>query len=121
LVSQNLIEDKLLNKNLGENLKIFFTVKDEDYFQEDETIALLISHFGNDKIARLNNKLLALRAAGACLKYLNETQKATLPHINSISYYETCDYMVLDYSCRKNLEITESYMTGKKQEAFCGC
>ena len=114
LVSQNLIEDKLLNKNLGENLKIFFTVKDEDYFQEDETIALLISHFGNDKIARLNNKLLALRAAGACLKYLNETQKATLPHINSISYYETCDYMVLDYSCRKNLEITESLYDGKK-------
>src|SRR5690606_38912413 len=33
---------------------------------------------------------------------------------NSITYYKTCDFMILDYSCRKNLEITESLYDGKK-------
>jgi len=114
LVSQNLIEDKPLNRNLNKILKIYFTVKDEDYFHEDETISLLISHFGKEKIVKLKDKRFALRAAGACLKYLNETQKLNLSHINSITYYKTCDFMILDYSCRKNLEITESLYDGKK-------
>ncbi|NLZ54672.1 MAG: DNA mismatch repair protein MutS, partial [Thermoanaerobacteraceae bacterium] len=75
LVSQNVVKEKLLNKNLKENLKIYFTLRDEDYFQEEEAFNLLISHFGEEKIVKLNDNKLALMAAGACLKYLNETQK----------------------------------------------
>lgn len=114
LVSQNLIKDKPLNNSLNKNLKVYFTVRDEDYFQEEEAFNLLISHFGEEKIIKLKDEELALRAAGACLKYLNETQKLKLSHINSILFYQTCDFMILDYTCRKNLEITESLRDGKK-------
>jgi len=114
LVCHNLIENKFLNKSISDSLKIFFTVKDENYFQEEEVVTLLISHFGKEKIAKLKDKTLALRAAGACLKYLNETQKLNLSHINSISYYKAYDFMILDYACRKNLEIMESLYDGKK-------
>lgn len=113
LVTERLAKEKPFNKNLRENLKIYFTVKGEDFFEE-EVFNLLISHFGKEKIANLDDKKLALKAAGASLKYLNETQKLNLSHINSISYYQNCDYMILDYTCRKNLEITESLRDGKK-------
>lgn len=114
LVSHNLIKEKPLNKNLQENQKIYFTVKDEDYFQEEPAFNLLVSHFGEDKITKLKDKKFALIAAGACLKYLNETQKLNLSHINSISFYQNCDFMILDYTCRKNLELTESLRDGKR-------
>jgi len=114
IICQDLTEDKLLSRNLSKNLKIYFTLKSKDYFQEEEVISSLFSHFGQDKIIKLKDKKLALIAAGACLKYLNETQKLNLAHINSISTYETRDFMILDYTCRKNLEITESLHDGKK-------
>lgn len=114
LISESVAKEKSINKNLKENLKIYFTVKEEDYFKEEEVFDLLISHFGEEKILKYDDKKLALRAAGACLKYLNETQKINLSHINSISYYQNCDYMILDYTCRKNLELTESLRDGKK-------
>ncbi|MFN3196618.1 MAG: DNA mismatch repair protein MutS [Chlorobiota bacterium] len=45
-------------------------------------------------------------AAGVVIHYLNETQNSALKHINSISLYDTANYMLLDSSTRRNLEIT---------------
>ncbi len=45
-------------------------------------------------------------AAGVVVHYLNETQNSALKHINSISLYDTANYMLLDSSTRRNLEIT---------------
>ena len=114
LANHELIKEKLLNKKLKENLELYFTLRDEEYFHEEAALDLLTSQFGEERIKEFNGKRLALRAAGACLKYLNETQKLNLSHINSISYYENRDFMILDFTCRKNLEITESLRDGKK-------
>lgn len=114
LANYELKKDKLLNKKLKENIDLFFTFIEEEYFHEEAAFDLLISQFGKEKIKEYKNKRLAFRAAGACLKYLNETQKLNLFHINTISYYKNRDFMVLDFTCRKNLEITESLREGKK-------
>jgi DNA mismatch repair protein MutS len=45
-------------------------------------------------------------AAGVVIHYLNETQNSALKHINSVSLYDTSNYMLLDSSTRRNLEIT---------------
>ena len=66
---------------------------------------LLVSQFGKEKVKGIRKKKLALIAAGACLKYLNETQKLSLAHINSINYYKSQDFMALDITCRRNLEL----------------
>ena len=44
-------------------------------------------------------------AAGAVLQYLYETQKNTLDHLTTIVPYSTGNYMVLDASTRRNLEL----------------
>ncbi len=56
------------------------------------------------------NSIIAL---GILLEYLNATQKISLEHINKISSYKIGDYVGLDSSTRKNLELTET-MRGKK-------
>ncbi len=114
LTNHKLVKEKLLYKKLKENLDLYFTFRDEVYFDEEASLDLLLSQFGEENIREFKAKRLACRAAGACLKYLNETQKSNLSHINSISYYENRDFMILDFACRKNLEITESLREGKK-------
>lgn len=50
----------------------------------------------------------AIRAAGACLHYAQETQKASAEHIAEINFIESNDFMVLDAVTLRNLEIVES-------------
>ncbi|WP_313525778.1 DNA mismatch repair protein MutS [Anaerotignum sp.] len=56
----------------------------------------------------LNKKPMAVAAAGALLWYLLETQKNELSHISSVKYYTMADFMLLDVSSRRNLELTET-------------
>lgn len=56
----------------------------------------------------LAGKRGAVSAAGACLKYARETQRAAAGHITEISYVEFADSMILDPVTLRNLEIFES-------------
>ncbi len=60
----------------------------------------------------------AVRAAGACLKYAQDTQRATAGHISEIKYFETADCMVLDAVTLRNLEIFESRGEKSKNTLF---
>jgi DNA mismatch repair protein MutS len=55
----------------------------------------------------LEGKTLAIGAAGALLSYLEETQKNALSHIHSIRLLNRSEYMQLDASTRRNLELTQ--------------
>src|SRR5699024_6415073 len=46
--------------------------------------------------------------SGGLLDYLYETQKNNLEHIGKITLYSTNDFMLLDVSTRRNLELTET-------------
>ncbi|HIQ02273.1 MAG TPA: DNA mismatch repair protein MutS, partial [Anaerolineales bacterium] len=52
-------------------------------------------------------KPLAIRAAGAILHYLRETQKGSLAQLTTLRTYSTDRFMVLDPATRRNLELTE--------------
>ncbi|MCZ6703941.1 MAG: DNA mismatch repair protein MutS [Ignavibacteria bacterium] len=54
-------------------------------------------------------------AGGVILSYLQETQKSNLAHLNSISLYSYSDYMNLDASTRRNLEITFTMQDGGRE------
>jgi DNA mismatch repair protein MutS len=48
---------------------------------------------------------LAIAAAGALLGYVEETQKAALPHISGLSIENSADTIALDAATRRNLEL----------------
>ena len=51
---------------------------------------------------------LGFRAAGALLAYVWETLKNNIPKFERIETYELSEYMILDSSTRKNLELVET-------------
>jgi DNA mismatch repair protein MutS len=50
----------------------------------------------------------AVRAAGAILDYLQDTQPAALRILSNLSVYSTSEFMNLDAATRRNLELTET-------------
>ncbi|HHO59513.1 MAG TPA: DNA mismatch repair protein MutS, partial [Thiotrichales bacterium] len=58
-----------------------------------------LSGFGCDDLSA------AIMAAGCLLQYVQNTQRAALPHINALQVENTNDVIVLDAASRRNLEI----------------
>ncbi len=56
-----------------------------------------------------------VRAAGALMAYLIETQKTDLSHLSAVNYYTTGEFMELDLTARRNLELTETLRGGEKR------
>ena len=57
----------------------------------------------------------ALRACGGLLTYLYETQKTDLSHLTAFHYYQSGEFMELDLTARRNLELTET-LRGKEKK-----
>lgn len=58
---------------------------------------------------------LATQAAGVILQYIKETQPAALSLLDHIATYSTSEFMTLDASTRRNLELTETIRKGETQ------
>ena len=84
-------------------------------FKMEEAEKIIRAQFGEDGFAALprNNGAAAL-ALGALLRYVHETQKTDLGHIDTLDYYEQGRFMELDLTARRNLELTET-LRGKEK------
>jgi DNA mismatch repair protein MutS len=86
-------------------------------FGLENAVSTLQKHF---QIATLNGLGFseadspALRAAGAVLDYLRETQKASLDHINRLTPYQSGELLELDEATRRSLEISRTIRTGER-------
>jgi len=99
------------------NRELRVTKLDDWIFNYDYGQELLLMQFKTKNlkgfgIEHLNSGIIA---AGAILNYLQETQKANLTHINHITLYNPSDYMTLDFSTKKNLEIIFSMQGGGRE------
>src|SRR5438067_607059 len=90
------------------------TSVDDWLWQEPECAALLLKQFGARSLDGygLTKKTEAIRAAGACLRYAQETQRAAASHITDIIYFEPQDHLVLDSVTVRNLELIEGLSEG---------
>ncbi len=59
--------------------------------------------------------LPALRAAGAILEYLSETQKSSLAHLDRLLPYRTGATLEIDESTRRSLEICRTLREGRRE------
>lgn len=90
------------------------TPLDDWQWQREDCQALLVEHF---KVQFLDGYGLArkdeaIRAAGACLRYAQETQRAAAAHVTDLVYFEPQDHLVLDSVTVRNLELVESLAGG---------
>lgn len=70
--------------------------------------------------AKIDRDPLAALAAEMVLHYASESQKTVLAHLRSLSFYQVQDFMGIDETTRRNLEITESLAGGGKRGSLLG-
>ncbi|MGC9396353.1 MAG: DNA mismatch repair protein MutS [Anaerolineae bacterium] len=90
-------------------------------FEETAARQTLLEHFSVRTLQGFGceGKPLAVRAAGAALTYLQETQQGLLPQITGLSTYATDRFMGIDAATQHNLEITET-LRGEKHGSLLG-
>lgn len=91
-------------------------------FEYDTAIDTLKSHFNVSGVSGfgIEEGSPAVRAAGALIDYLKETQKNALSHINTIRVSSQNEYMALDMFTRSNLELTKTLREGKVRGSLFG-
>lgn len=94
----------------GLGLNAHLTPYESWHFELGTARQALLDHF---EVATLDGfglegKPLALRAAGAIIQYLGETQKSALHLLSSLKTYSVSEFMVLDPATRRNLELSET-------------
>ena len=75
----------------------------------------LLSHFNTHSLKGfgVESMDLAQLAAGVLLQYIKDNQKRVMGHIRRMYRYEQSDYMSLDSSTKRNLELSSSMHEGK--------
>ncbi|PJG85982.1 DNA mismatch repair protein MutS [Conservatibacter flavescens] len=83
-------------------------------FELGTSIQLLNQQFGTKDLRGfgVEKAILGLCAAGCLLHYAKETQRTSLPHIQSISLLQNSDNILLDAATRRNLELTQNLAGG---------
>ena len=90
------------------------TPYDSRYFSEDDARHRLLTQFDIASLEAFGcaHLPLAIRAAGAILAYVQETQKGLLQQLIALETYSTDGFMTLDPHTRRNLELFESGRSG---------
>jgi DNA mismatch repair protein MutS len=100
-----------------DHMQLPFTVSQLDDYRFDLDVAqqTLLEHFSVATLegygcARLP---LAIRAAGALIHYVKETQREALPQLNKLTTYSTQSFMILDGQTIRNLELFQGGRWGE--------
>lgn len=106
------------NEGLAERI----TVLDTWRWDEDNARLALLEHFhvASLRAYGCEEMGLAIRAAGAIVQYLKETQRNALSQLTTLQTYSTSAFMVLDPATRRNLELTEGLRSRSVKGSLLG-
>ena len=112
-------EDEALNASFGDDIRV--TRRPPWHFELDSATRLLCNQFRTRDLSGFGCEGLSrgIAAAGALLQYVTDTQKATLPHLQSIRVELRDDAVIMDGPTRRNLELEES-LSGSHQHTLAG-
>lgn len=102
-------------EHISENI----TQLGKNYYVISECVARLKRQFDVASVEGLGLENDALiKACGSLLLYLDEVEKGALININKIRFYNITNYMIMDQSTRKNLELCETIRGRNKKGAL---
>ena len=90
------------------------------YFEEEASRRALNQQFQTHDLSGFgcNDLSLAICAAGCLLEYVKDTQRAELPHLQSMQHEKLDDTVKLDAATRRNLEIDVNLNGGDSHTLF---
>jgi DNA mismatch repair protein MutS len=115
LIPANQLEE--ISGQLKNRDHITITKRDDWTFGYDYAHEILTGHFSTLSLKGFGVEDLraGISAAGAILVYLQENQKEKLAHINKLSRFSDNDYMVIDSTSKRNLELFKSMNAGSRK------
>ncbi len=117
LISRGLKQTPAAQSLLERLSSYFLTFGEEGPFELGRARDLLIKHFQVHSLAGFGTQTLSegLRAAGALLFYLMETQKGSVSHLQPLQVYHLNEFMVLSETTQRHLELTQTLYRGTRQ------
>lgn len=111
-----LLEKKTVTGFIKDKLGCIADLLDDDKFRAAASRELITRHFSKaPEELGLEGRELSVQVLGALLAYLYETQQKGLERITTIGYVNPEQYMTLDITARRNLEIVQTMRTGEKK------
>ena len=97
-------------EDLKQQFNVIINVLEDNYYSEDSAITILTDHYKvhNIESLGLSDYESGALAAGAAMQYLYDTQKHNCSNITEIAVYQSGEFMLIDASTRRNLELTET-------------
>ncbi|MCQ4635877.1 DNA mismatch repair protein MutS [Anaerovorax odorimutans] len=116
-------EDHSLDMDeMKQTAEAYFNPLGGDYYNDRAVTDAVLRQFKVKALLGLGLEegTAAVRALGAMLLYLHETQKNSLEHISWLHLYKMGTHMALDKATIKNLELTETLFEKKIQGSLLG-
>ena len=116
IVNNGAFAEPSLMALLREKMNCRVELASEELFDVKNARTLVEKQFGAEAAGRLpHEEPAALMALGGLLDFLYATQKTDLSHINELDYYAEGNFMELDLTARRNLELTETLRSKEKR------
>lgn len=124
LINQNFLKIANAKKFIETKLSCLVNVLAESTFDVNKLTKDILHHFKKDSLLDLgfsaNTSLQPVKALGALINYINFTYKSNINNLSTLNFYQNSQYMNLDITAKKSLELTENIKTQDKKKSLLG-
>ena len=115
LLSEGASRNEALGAFLRDKLECRCENGGEERYRPETAGAAVKKQFQSGVSALPEGDSHAVQAVGGLLSYLYETQKTDLSHLSTLTYFTSGQFMELDLTARRNLELTETLRAKEKK------
>ena len=122
LVNFAAAENRELKEFLSRRLNVSFEVRDDREFDLVASQQRILHQFKAVSLSSLGveDKPSAVCAFGCAISYLQSTQMTGIERMNKLDVYSDAQYMKLDLTARRNLELLETMRSQEKRGSLLG-
>lgn len=123
LLPQNLEKNEIIQEVLSQNDGIAVSYYPDWNFDQGLSYKRLLNQFKTASLQgfSLDEKSVEVAPAGFLLDYLQKTATTNAPHVTEIKVYRDSQFVMMDDSSRRNLEIVQNLHDGSSQFTLLEC
>lgn len=115
LINSDFNDQSLRRYFLNEEIFVNYIQNPKDYMNRAE---LIRDHLGDVNLKKIKKMRLSILSLANLLDYIYKYHKDNLVHINNVDIIEINDYMELEASTRKNLELSKNLNNNTKENSL---
>jgi DNA mismatch repair protein MutS len=117
LCNETFVKPKEIRDFIQNRLSCTYSLYDQEGIDLSHSDEVICKHFGVESVESLGISAngLAVFALGGLICYLNQTQHEGARRLSEVHFYQESQYMNIDLTARRNLEITETIRSKEKR------